>query len=139
MFYGPFINESAVVRKVIFSAWRSCLVLIPNSSHDGICQITCSLSCQGIFSCLLEAMILLNSMGNSRIRPQPAPLPRAAPHSSKSQGTLSSASAVSPCHSTRCDPGFKEPMGSNYLHKGDQEKRGFFSWSPQCHFAKTMQ
>lgn len=59
VFYSPFTNEAEVVTKVLCSTWHCCWGLTPNLSHDGICHGACSLSCQGIFFCLLEAIILL--------------------------------------------------------------------------------
>lgn len=64
VFYGPFTNETKVVTKVLCSTWHSCWGLTPNLSHDGICHSACSLSCQGIFFCLLEAIILLTQWAN---------------------------------------------------------------------------
>lgn len=79
MFYGPFTNEAKVVTEVLCSTWHSCWGLTSNLSHDGICHSACSLSCQGIFFCLLEAIILLTQWATPgsdlNLLPSPGQLP----------------------------------------------------------------
>lgn len=78
--YGPFINEAEMVRKIIFSTWCSCWGLTPNPSHSGTCHVARSFSCQGIFSSLLEATILLTQWAMQQslypnLPPSPGQLP----------------------------------------------------------------
>lgn len=120
--HGPFINEAEMVRKVIFSTWCSCWGLTPNPSHSGTCHIARSFSCHLLQP--LRSHNTANSMGNAtKLTPQPDPLSRTAPTSpQKTKEHLHQRQQFPPGHSTPHNLGFKEPLGSNYLHQGDQKK-----------------
>ena len=111
--------------------------LTPDHSPHSNCRVSHSLTGQGIFSGLPGGAILLTQWAT-----QHGP----DPNLSLSQGSACLQIArthhhpeFSHCHSTHHNPGFKESLGSNYLHKGDQKKGVVSSLSLRCHFAKAMQ
>lgn len=96
------------------------------------------LTCQGIVSGLLGATALLTQWTAQRGSAPTCSPPRAAPPCPQKART-NHHPQLSPCHKSAQNPGFKQSLGSNYLHKGDQKKGTVSSLSPRCPFAKAMQ
>lgn len=121
-----------LITKVLCSTWHFCWGLTPKPAHDGICQGACSLSCQSIFFCLLEAIILLTQWATQTSTGPTSPgqlslLLKRLGH------TITSISSF-PLTQNPYNPEFEEQLSAQEWSK----EEGFFSLSPRCHGAKAM-